>query len=211
VNERQRGEGSDETLLAIDEVLLHLAAFRGLVASNMVRGHGWVFLEMGRRIERGVFVLTLISHLFAGGGSRLLMETLLRICDSLLTYRSRYLSSLQATAVVDLVLTDSTNPQSVLFQVQRLLWCVRELPKDSPFPLSRAEQRLIRLEASLVTADLASASRGDAAGLCEMAEEGINLLWQVSDDISRTYFTHAQASRSMSHFLAFDTAMGGDG
>lgn len=199
VHKGTRDASPEQALDEIEELLLHLSAFRGLVGSNMVRGHAWVFLELGRRIESGVYVLTLIIHLFSSGKSRLLMETLLRVCDSLLTYRSRYLSSLQSTPVVDLVLTDSTNPQSVLFQVRRLLWCVRQLPKESPFPLGRAEQRLIRLESNLLTADLEAACRSNAQGLREMAEEGINLLWQVSDDISRTYFTHAELSRSMSY------------
>lgn len=201
---------AEQAVHEVEETLQHLSAFRGLVTSNMVRGHAWVFLEMGRRIESGVFVLTLIVHLFSQGQSRLLMETLLRLCDSLLTYRSRYLSTLQATPVVDLVLTDSSNPQSVLFQVQSLLWCVRQLPKESPFPLSRAEQRLVRLEANLVTADLDAACAKKAQGLRQLAEEGIKLLWQVSDDISRTYFTHAELSRSMSYQGPGEPTRGGD-
>lgn len=187
-----------ETMDLLDELLLTVAAFHGFSESNMVRGQAWVFLEMGRRLEQGVFVFTLLTHAFTQGPSRPSMHALLRICDSLLTYRSRYLSDLQATPVVDLVLTDDTNPQSVLFQVRRLLSCVRSLPQKTVFPLSRAEQRLIGLETSLVTADVARACRGDAADLRELAEEGITFLWQVSDDLSQTYFAHATRSHSVS-------------
>ncbi len=194
---------SQEAADRLDDLLLSLAAFHGITSSNMVRGHAWVFLEMGRRIEQGVFVLTLLTHLFQSGRSRVLMETLLRVCDSLLTYRSRYLSNLQPTPVVDLVLTDDSNPQSVIFQVKRMLACVRSLPQKTPFPLSRAEQRLVTLETALLTADLGKACRGEARALKEIAEEGINLLWQVSDDLTQTYFIHASRSRAIapSHWI----------
>lgn len=182
---------ADEAVDQLDELLLGLAAFYGITSSNMVRGQAWIFLEMGRRLEHSVFVLTLLGQLFRKPGSRILMETLLIICDSLLTYRSRYLSALQAAPVVDLVLTDDTNPQSVLFQLRRLLECVRSLPRERAFPLSRAEQRLITLQARLETADLYLACRGDAADLRGLVEDGVNLLWQVSDDLTQTYFAHA--------------------
>jgi len=181
----------------LDELLLSLSAFHGIISSNMVRGHAWIFLELGRRIEHSVFVLTLLDQLFQKPGSRLLMETLLTICDSLLTYRSRYLSALQAAPAVDLVLTDDSNPQSVLFQLRRLLECVRALPREEKFPLSRAEQRLIVLQARLETADVYRACRDRASDLRDLAEEGINLLWQVSDDLTQTYFTHASRHHAM--------------
>lgn len=193
----ERPVSAHEAIEQLDDLLVFLAAFRGNTGSNMVRGYSWIFLELGRRIEHAVIVLTLIKHVFKDGESTRLMESLLRICDSQLTYRSRYLSHLQATPVVDLVMTDDTNPQSVLFQVKRLLSCVRALPQERPFPLTRAEQRLITLETQLITADLAKACRDDAADLREMAEEGIHLLWQVSDDLTRTYFTHAGRSRAL--------------
>lgn len=187
----------EEAALDLQELLLVLAAVHGIVGSNMVRGYAWMFWEMGRRIERGVFVFTLLSQLFPGDGYRLLMENLLTVCDSLLTYRSRYLSTLQAAPVVDLVLTDETNPQAALFQVRRLIECVRALPRETTFPLSRAEQRLITLETRLLTSDLDRAVRGDAQHLRDLAEEGANLLWQVSDDITQTFFTHAEATRNL--------------
>ncbi len=188
---------ADEAAMDLDELLISVAAFHGIIGSNMVRGQAWVFLEFGRRLEHGVFVLTLLSRLFPASGSRALMETLLSVCDSLLTYRSRYLSMLQAAPVVDLVLTDETNPQSVIFQVQHLLRCIRVLPRAKSFPLSRAEQRLIVLEARLLTADPYEACRNGARELRELAEEGIRLLWQVSDDLTQTYFTHATRSHAM--------------
>jgi uncharacterized alpha-E superfamily protein len=179
------------------EVILVLAAFHGIVGSNMVRGHAWMFLEMGRRIERGVFVFTLLGHLAPAAGNRAQMVTLLNICDSLLTYRARYLSTLQAAPVVDLVLTDETNPQAVSFQVKRLLECVRALPREQAYPLSSAEQHLLQLQTILLTTDLDAATSGEGALMAEICEEGMRLLWKVSDDLTQTYFSHAAPSRAM--------------
>ncbi len=181
----------DEALSEVQELIIVLAAVHGIVGSNMVRGHAWMFVEMGRRLEHGVFLLTLIQHMFPEDASHLRMTTLLNICDSTLTYRSRYLSTFQPAPVADLILTDASNPRSVLFQVRRLLHCVRRLPGEPRNPLSRAEQRLILLETQLVTADLEKACEDKAEALRNLAEDCINLFWQVSDDLARTYFSHA--------------------
>jgi len=181
----------DDALSDVQELIIVLAAIHGIVGSNMVRGHAWMFIEMGRRIERGVFVLTLLQHMFPKDSSHLRMATLLNICDSTLTYRSRYLSTLQPAPVADLILTDATNPTSVLFQVRQLLSCVRQLPGEPRFPLSRADQRLVVIETQLVTADLERACSDDAEPLRAIAEECTNLFWQVSDDLAHTYFSHA--------------------
>lgn len=199
----QSGVSAGTAVEQLDELLVTLAAFHGITGTSMVRGPAWYFLELGRRLEHAAFVLTLLNHLFQVGGLRERKETLLSVCDSLMTYRSRYLSSLQPVPVVDLVLTDETNPQSVVFQVQRLLSCVRDLPHAVPFPLSRAEQRLVTLQARLLTADLFRACRGEGGDLRDLAEEGIQLLWQVSDDLTQHYFIHASRSRSVapSHWI----------
>ncbi len=181
----------DEALNEVQELIIVLAAVHGIMGSNMVRGHAWMFVEMGRRIEHGVFLLTFVQHMFPRDASHQRMATLLDVCDSTLTYRSRYLSTFQPAPVADLILTDASNPASVLFQVKRLLHCVRRLPGEPRNPLSRAEQRLILLETQLVTADLERACSDKAEALRALSEDCINLFWQVSDDLARTYFSHA--------------------
>ena len=106
----------------LDRTLLRIAAFTGLVVESMTRGLGWQFLEVGRRLERGVQVVewlqnTLVEEL--PEGSRRL-ETVLAVADSTMTYRSRYQASLQLPLVLDLLLVDETNPRSVSFQLAGL-------------------------------------------------------------------------------------------
>src|SRR5690606_33043080 len=125
----------------LSEVLTNLAAISGTILENMVRGHAWLFLDMGRRVERGNQILTVLSAMLPAGAGRSHMEGLLEVADSLLTYRARYLSSLQVGPVVDLVLTDETNPRSLVFQVNALRDHVEQLPRLDDAVRTRAERR----------------------------------------------------------------------
>jgi uncharacterized alpha-E superfamily protein len=48
------------------------------------------------------------------------MALALELCDSTMTYRSRYLASLQPAPVLDLVLLDESNPRSLAFQLHAI-------------------------------------------------------------------------------------------
>jgi len=192
--------GVQEGDVAIDlltEILTNMAAVAGTSLDNMVHGHAWAFFDMGKRVERGVFTLMLLQTMLQRQATRTRMEALLDVCDSLLTYRTRYLSSLQPAPVVDLLLTDDTNPRSLLYQVNLLMHHIRSLPRANPALRSRAEQRVIALQGSLLTADVGRACAGDGSGLWELAEAGVNLLWQFSDDLTSTYFSHAETSHAV--------------
>ncbi len=187
----------DEAIELLTEVLTHLSAVAGTTLDNMVHGHAWVFLDMGKRVERGIFTLVLLMTMLQQKATRTRMEALLDVCDSLLTYRTRYLSSLQPAPVVDLLLTDDTNPRSLLYQVNALMGHVQNLPRPSEAQRGRAEQRVIALQSSLLTADVQRACAGDGSGLWELAEAGVNLLWQFSDELTNTYFSHAEVSHAV--------------
>jgi uncharacterized circularly permuted ATP-grasp superfamily protein/uncharacterized alpha-E superfamily protein len=183
---------------ALDQLIFALAAVSGTTLDNMVRGHAWTFLDLGRRVERGVNMLMLLQSFLPSGSTRQHMEALLEVADSLLTYRARYLSSLQAAPVVDLLLTDGTNPRSVAFQVELAKDHLRRLPGHEGVVRGRAERRLIGLESSLLTADIEQACAGDGAGLRQLLEEALVQYWQLSDDISATWFAHLSKERAVS-------------
>jgi uncharacterized circularly permuted ATP-grasp superfamily protein/uncharacterized alpha-E superfamily protein len=194
---------TDETRLdiaidALNQILITLAAVSGTTLDNMVRGHAWVFLDMGRRVERGALALTLLQALLPPGASRVHMEALLEIADSLLTYRARYLSSLQVAPVVDLLLTDDTNPRSLSFQVAALMDHLKRLPGRSEVVRTRAERRLIALHSTLLTADIEQVCAGDGSGLRALLEASTEMMWQFSDDVGHTWFAHMSPSRALS-------------
>ena len=182
----------------LDQILITLAAVSGTTLDNMVRSHAWAFLDMGRRVERAALSLVQLQALLPAGASRVHMEALLEVADSLLTYRARYLSTLQVAPVVDLLLTDTSNPRSVAFQVEALMEHFKRLRIDGDVTRSRAERRLIALQSALLTADIEQACAGDGSGLRQLLEESTTLIWQFSDEVGHTFFSHLASSRAVS-------------
>ncbi len=122
-------------------------AFGGMVAESMTRGLSWRFLDMGMRIERGIGAArlvrsTLTDDIGETGEQSFLLEGILEVADSVLTYRRRYLSQLDVTAVVDLLVADESNPRAVAFQLAAIdehLSCLpRESAHRSAAPITRS-------------------------------------------------------------------------
>ena len=94
-------------------------AVAGVAAENMVRGGGWLFLDLGRRLERAQAVTTEVGFSIDQPAARMEagLRLALELCDSSITYRSRYFNVLQAAPVLDLVLADQGNPRGLAFQL----------------------------------------------------------------------------------------------
>src|SRR5665213_1416707 len=90
---------------------------------------------MGRRVERSLATLGLLRGTLVPVVEREapLLEAVLEIADSSMTYRRRYVTTLQAATVLDLLLVDETNPRSVGFQLARLIEHVDALPRIDLF------------------------------------------------------------------------------
>jgi uncharacterized alpha-E superfamily protein len=189
--------GPDRVIDLLDTLLIRLAAVSGTVLDTMVRGHSWLFLDMGRKLERSVFVLGLLQNFLPKGATRVHYEALLEVSDSLLTYRARYLSSLQAAPVVDLLLTDETNPHSLRYQVDAIVSHFAGLPQEPDAQRSQAERRMIRLQAELMTFDVMSAYAGDAAPLHQVLHDWVTSLFQFSDELAQRFFSHVETSHAL--------------
>ena len=85
-------------------------AFAGQVSESMTRTQGWRFLEIGRRLERALYTIDLIlsTMVRVSPHEPLILEAVLEVIDSLMTYRSRYLANLQSLAVLDLAFVAHT-------------------------------------------------------------------------------------------------------
>lgn len=107
---------------ALNQLLNQLTAFAGLASESMTRGPGWHFLQIGRRVENLLYQVQLIESLVVPVLPRLgaILEALLEIMDSAITYRYRYLMNLEIEPVLDLLLLDPTNPRSMLYQFVQL-------------------------------------------------------------------------------------------
>lgn len=110
-------------------LVFDLAALAGMEMENMTRGHGWVFLDLGRRLERGFFLARLMaSFLRPGPGAELLWDPALEICDSVMTHRRRYFAEPRLASVLEVLIQDPINPRALAFQLDRIADHAAELP-----------------------------------------------------------------------------------
>jgi uncharacterized circularly permuted ATP-grasp superfamily protein/uncharacterized alpha-E superfamily protein len=187
----------NDALTMCRHLIANLAAFSGLAYENMTRGLGLRFMDGGRRLERGLHTLHLLSGLFERTTfETALLEALLEAADSSLTYRQRYLTSMQPVPVVDLLLLDDSNPRSVIFQIVSLGKHVERLPSKQAGVGMPLEQRMVlECVTSLRLADPEKLCETDSSGkrenlraLCvHLAEQ----LEDTSDVISQAHLALA--------------------
>lgn len=162
-----------------DTALKTLAAFSGLSQENMVRGAGWRFLDIGRRLERGIATCRFARHFADSSAPGDCLDALLDLTDSQITYRSRYLLGPALAPVLDLVMLDPYNPRSVAFQIDRLDVEIAALPTLSEDGMLEAPRRLaLKLAAECRTAE---ASRLDRTSILLFEQLLMGLASAVAD------------------------------
>jgi uncharacterized circularly permuted ATP-grasp superfamily protein/uncharacterized alpha-E superfamily protein len=188
----------------LNHVVITLAAFSGLAMESMTRGQAWRFLDMGRRLERAGTLLTLLRATMVRGSDRerLLCEAVLDIADSGMTYRRRYLATLQTAPVLDLLLVDDTNPRSVLYQLRALADHVRALPPLPGAGVKSPQLRLVvgaqnELELTEVERLCETDARGDRPALDAALRHLGTVLPAISDSLSDSYLNHAMVPRHL--------------
>ncbi|MFT3763683.1 MAG: circularly permuted type 2 ATP-grasp protein [Pseudoxanthomonas sp.] len=165
----------DDATRAVTVLLRKLAGFSGLLHENMYRSTGWRFLEIGRRIERGIQIAQVLSLLGRDDAPAGLQQAVLEIGDSVMTHRSRYGVQAGPLSVIDLLALDPRNPRSVMFQIEALKDEFAHLPAvNGNRGLSAFAKEALRLHTELSIRDAADlrpddliALGNDIAGLYE--------------------------------------------
>lgn len=179
----------------LERILGLLGALKSTVLDNMVHGHAWSFLDIGRRLERGANTLAIIERLAVDDRGRGQLEVALESCDSLLTYHARYRARVRTAPVIDLLLADDTNPRAVAFQAECLREHLASLPRAGDSTIDASQRLAVRLAAELVTADIHELV-GDDERLSRFVADAGQRLWDLSDRIGHTWFTHATPQRA---------------
>jgi len=190
----------------LNQLITSLAAFSGLVTESMPRGDAWLFLDMGRRVERGMLMLSLLRSTLAQqrpeAVESLLMAALLETSDNLICYRQRYRNTMELASFLEL-LFDTNNPRSLGYQTARLQAHVAKLPRDTSSGRLTQEERLA-LEASsavrLAAIDelTAVAENGNRQALDQLLVRLNHLLLSFSDATTAAYFRHESAPQPLS-------------
>jgi uncharacterized circularly permuted ATP-grasp superfamily protein/uncharacterized alpha-E superfamily protein len=186
----------------LNQTLLGLAAFHGLARENMTRAQAWRFLDMGLRLERAVYICTLLDATLRSPEAEnpSLLEAVLEVVDSSITFRSRYNLLPTVPAVFDLVLLDDKNPRSVLFQIKQLVKHFDKLPKERGDAASPGkivlENCLARLEKTDARELASPSAKWSDSMLAATVRETLRALPQLSDAIAASYFAHSAISRT---------------
>ena len=131
----------------------------------------------------------------------LVLESLLEIADSVITYRRRHFAQAQLLPTLLLLLRDGTNPRSLEFQLNVLSEHATHLPVDRAVGGAKRESELItRLLERLNQADFAALIEAYAAGEPAALEQLFDSLhaglWSVSESLAHHYFTHTASQVS---------------
>ncbi|EUA32616.1 A predicted alpha-helical domain with a conserved ER motif family protein [Mycobacterium xenopi 4042] len=109
-----------------------MLALSGVAAESMVRDVDWTMTDIGKRIERGLFLTALLRATLGTARSRaaeqLIVESVLVACESSVIYLRRNLGAVSVAAVADLVLVEAENPRSLVYQLERLRANLKALP-----------------------------------------------------------------------------------
>jgi len=160
-------------------MLSFAATFAGIAAENMSRDGGWLFLEMGRRLERGETLSESLGILLDAPPERLEpgLALAIELADSVLSYDLRHAGILAPAPVLAMVLADPGNPRSLAFQCAALRWSLERLGADDDAEAARLlQQEAIRLAG--LAAELTTPLSSIAAKLRIM-----------SDRVQRRFFT----------------------
>jgi uncharacterized alpha-E superfamily protein len=126
-----------------------------------------------------------------------MLDPLLEIADSSMTYRRLYFAQPQLAPVLDLLLTDGTNARALVYQLLALSNHVDHLPRDPKAPSPTREQRVVgQTLDTLMQADLDvlcdAAPDGTFPGMIRLLDSIARDLRSLSDVLTYYYFSHAE-------------------
>lgn len=195
-------ERAIDALPLLDRLVLDLAALAGMATENTTRGPGWRFLDLGRRLERATFTAELVRGALVPRVDDSVLDTVLEIADSAITYRARYLLSLQVPPVIDLLLCDGTNPRAMAFQLERIADHVSQLPRATQALPTPAERLALGAHTWVRLVDPQELSREDETGershLAHVLDHLSSDLTLLSDTVTTQYLSHATTTRQPS-------------
>ena len=188
LSERLASEPEDAPLEDLLDLCMALA---GTAAENMVRGHAFYFLDLGRRIERAICLSWVGSSLDRPRNQ--VLKSVLELSDCRMVYRARYRSRLQASPVFDLLFCDPSNPRGLSWQIETIESRIGTLPLglDGSDRVARSTRKLSGRARLLDPVAMADGQQPMDQAMTAMRKE----LEELSSLIDLQYFSHAVPPR----------------
>ena len=198
----------------LDEALTTFVSLSGFAMDNMTRDMGWRLHIVGRRIERLDMLATTLARFLRRYVSiaevlhqELAVEALLELCDSIITYRTRYRARPELLPAFHLLALDDANPHALAFQLRMVANYLGKLESDGQelavANLKKAFSGVqafpwVRLEATRPAAERKAACLALAERFDDLASAGRGL----SECLAMRYFSHVRQNAVQATFAA---------
>jgi len=197
--------GHLQMIQTLDNLITSIVAFTGLNRESISREQGWIMLDLGRKIEQSLLVITMLRTTlvkkFNDQVEYNLQQSVLMSNESLVNYRYKYRRPLQNLLVIDLLIFDPSNPRSLIYQVVRLKAYLQNLPKNnSEDPLPEYERLIIECDSMLKLANkarLAESNGREYDGLEAFLSGLYNTLAAIPGSLSKVFFKHELTSKTI--------------
>jgi uncharacterized circularly permuted ATP-grasp superfamily protein/uncharacterized alpha-E superfamily protein len=202
----RRGELSAmETLDILRTTGEHMAAITGAQTDRMVRDDGWRLLSIGRHIERLAFLSNALLRGVELGSLQndAGFEAMVALFDSTITFHAQFQQSREMAALLELLVLDRDNPRSLAWVAHTLRGRLAKLAGSAPQELSELALR-VPDPATWKLANLCTFGNGtldnssnvqNLVVLRALLAQCADVAYDVSETISATYFTHANAPK----------------
>jgi uncharacterized circularly permuted ATP-grasp superfamily protein/uncharacterized alpha-E superfamily protein len=192
-----------DALDMLDRLLMPLAAFSGLSSESMTHGYGWRFMDMGFRMERATMTAQLLCELLSQPASfeTPVLDAILEVANSAMTYRSRYQSHVAALPLLDLLMCDNSNPRSIAYQlvlISRHIHCLSELSQRRVLPeQTLADELVMRIENCDLNLLIQTDGKGRRTQLKTMLTEISESVQELSNLVTHRYLAHVNVTSKL--------------
>jgi uncharacterized circularly permuted ATP-grasp superfamily protein/uncharacterized alpha-E superfamily protein len=191
---------------ALDDLITSVVAFIGLNRESISREQGWIMLDVGRKIEQSLLVITMLrTTLIKKYNEQVeynLQQSVLMSNEGLVNYRYKYRRPLQNFLVIDLLIFDPNNPRSLIYQVVRLKTYLQNLPRTNAGRNLPEYERLILDGITMLQAldklQLSVLDDGEYKNLENFLTRLFDLLSGIPGALSKTFFKHELTPKTMS-------------
>lgn len=183
---------------ALSPLITTLLAFAGLIHESMTRGNGWHFIEIGRRLERALQIAAslraLLTASFEEPDQESLIESTLLCGEALIPYRRRYQNGIHIDQGLEMIMLNTKNPRSLIYQLTQLEQHFSELPDDQE-SFSAEYKLLLEATTALKLSDvktLVDSTNGIRGDLDQLLARLQYLITNAAKTIGQRYFDHTE-------------------
>ncbi|BCX47561.1 hypothetical protein HAHE_14690 [Haloferula helveola] len=194
--QRKRGRRLLDLIPILDQTITLHAALSGMASENTTHTQGWRFLDLGRRLERALYLIRLgeLTLRYHERGEPRPLESVLEVIDSSITYRRRHFFAPRLLPVLDLLIYDPTNPRSLAYQFERVDQHLALLPAERVRPYATEARKLLApLLTQTRTTELSADDLNDELTHIEQVKQFLGTVEgtveAISSDLTRVYFS----------------------